>query len=291
MTIKVLVLGAAGMLGSATFRCFRERASFDVTGTIRSASGLAAFPADARTHLIPNVDVLDQDTLVTLFGKVRPNLVINAVGVVKQLPAAKDPLHTLPLNAMLPHRLARLCELSHARLIHVSTDCVFSGKKGNYVESDFADADDLYGRSKLLGELTGYPCAVTLRTSIIGREVSAAHSLLDWFLSQEGVVRGYRKAIFSGLPTCELARIMRDVILPRPDLAGLYHVSAAPISKFELLHLIAREYSKTIEIQPDDEVAINRSLDSSRFSSEVGYVAPDWTELIRRMYKTELVGR
>jgi dTDP-4-dehydrorhamnose reductase len=167
--------------------------------------------------------------------------------------------------------------------VHISTDCVFSGAKGMYVESDFPDADDLYGRSKYLGEVD-YPHAVTLRTSIIGHELDGARSLLCWFLAQGGSVRGFTKAVFSGLPTVELARVVRDFVLPHPELHGLYHVSAAPINKYDLLKLVAQAYGKSIEITPHDQLVIDRSLDSTRFKAATGYAPPSWPELVRTMH-------
>jgi dTDP-4-dehydrorhamnose reductase len=210
-------------------------------------------------------------------------VVINCIGLVKQLAEADDPLLALPINAMLPHRLARLCDVASARLVHVSTDCVFSGARGNYIEGDSPDAQDLYGRSKLLGEVD-YPHAVTLRTSIIGHELSSANGLVGWFLAQQGRVSGYRRAVFSGLPTIELARVIRDHVLPRPALRGTYHVSASPINKFDLLKLVARTYGKEIEIVEDDAVLIDRSLDSTRFRTETGYAPDDWPALVARMH-------
>jgi dTDP-4-dehydrorhamnose reductase len=199
------------------------------------------------------------------------------------LAEANNPLLAVPINTLLPHRLAALCSVSGARLVHISTDCVFSGSKGGYLESDFPDAYDLYGRSKLLGEVD-YPNAITLRTSIIGHEISGSRSLVGWFLAQEGRVKGFTRAKFSGLPTVELARVVRDFVLPRPELHGLYHVAAEPIDKFKLLMLIAQVYGKKIEIIPDNDFAIDRSLNGERFKAATGYVAPSWQTLIERMH-------
>ncbi|WP_128930970.1 dTDP-4-dehydrorhamnose reductase family protein [Bradyrhizobium zhanjiangense] len=284
---KVLILGASGMLGAAVFRSFLGCADFEVVGTIRDKVALGFFSSVASARLL-QLDVLDEDALVSLLDRERPATVINCIGLVKQLASAADPLVTLPINALFPHRLARICSLIGARLIHISTDCVFSGSKGNYTEDDVTDAQDLYGRSKLLGELVDYGHAVTLRTSIIGRELYSAHSLVEWFLSQQGAVKGYAKAIFSGLPTAELAAVIRDFVLPRKELAGLYHVSAAPICKFDLLHLLARQYGKRIEILKDDQTKIDRSLNSEKFRRETGYRAADWPELIQRLYEADL---
>lgn len=280
--MKILVLGASGMLGNALLRVMAESREHQVVGTVRSASALSHFAPALAESILTGIDAEDFDTLVSVLGRVRPDAVVNCIGLVKQLASANDPLCALPINSLLPHRLARLCELIKARLIHVSTDCVFSGRKGNYVESDQPDAEDLYGRSKLLGEVD-YEHAITVRTSIIGHELSGAHGLIGWFLSQQRGVKGFRNAIFSGFPTVELSKIIRDVILPRPELRGLYHVASAPISKYGLLQLVAHSYAKKIDIEPDDLLSIDRSLSAERFRLATGYVPPAWSELVMRM--------
>jgi dTDP-4-dehydrorhamnose reductase len=281
--LRVLVLGASGMLGNAMVRVLGASPGLDVVGTIRNAAA-QGHPALAAQSLIAGVNVEDTDALLSLFATVRPDVVVNCVGLVKQLGEASDPLRALPLNALLPHRLAALCATRGARLIHFSTDCVFAGTRGGYREDDIADATDLYGRSKLLGEVANLPHAVTLRTSIIGRELAGHRSLIDWFLSQQDTAPGYRHAIFSGLPTCEMARIVRDLVIPNGALHGLYHVSAAPIGKFDLLTFVAAQFGKSITLIPDDRVRIDRSLDSTRFRDATGYIPPDWPTLIAAMH-------
>jgi len=287
---RTLILGASGMLGSAVLRALHGRADQTVFATVRSPSSIRYFTPAQQADIIANVDVLDSDALVALLNRTKPDTIINCVGLIKQQSAAKDPLVALPLNALFPHKLARLAALADARLVHISTDCVFSGSKGSYTEESKADADDLYGVSKHLGEVVEYDNAITLRTSIIGRELTTAYSLLDWFLAQQGEVKGFDKAIFSGLPTCELAAVIRDYVMPKPELKGLYHVSAEPISKFELLRLIASEYGKEITILRDEKLIIDRSLISTRFSQASGYVAPGWPELIKRMRDMDFRG-
>jgi dTDP-4-dehydrorhamnose reductase len=230
------------------------------------------------------IDVTDFRQLSDRIEHAKPNVIINAVGMVKQLNGAKDPAVSIELNALLPHRLAELCERIGARLIHVSTDCVFSGDRGGYTESDPPDAQDLYGRSKLLGEVD-LPNAITLRTSIIGHELDEvnSHSLIGWFLNQKGTVNGFRRAVFSGLPTVELARVIRDHVLVQPSLHGLYHVAAEPINKFDLLQLVAGAYGKTISLQPCDVPVVDRSLNASRFRNATGYTAPSWPDLVNSM--------
>ena len=282
--VRVLVLGASGMLGNAVLRLFAQSPGYEAIGSARSSGVLRLLPDGLRDSVLCGVDVESFDSLTRLFVNARPDVVINCIGLVKQLAEADDPLSAIPINALLPHRLARLCDVAGARLVHMSTDCVFSGAKGMYTEADMSDAKDLYGRSKYLGEVD-YPHAITVRTSIIGHELSGAHSLVGWFLAQQGSVKGFRRAIFSGLPTVELARVIRDHVLPHPELRGLYHVSAEPINKFDLLALIARAYGKTIAITPDDKLAMDRSLDSSRFREATGYQPEPWPELVRRMHE------
>lgn len=280
--MKILVVGASGMLGNAMIRVLSEKTDWQVYGTVRTESSKRFFCADSAARLISGIDVEHHDSLVQTFIRVRPDIVINCVGLIKQLADANDPLQAIPINSLLPHRLARLCELSNARMIHMSTDCVFAGDRGSYRESDPSDAKDLYGKTKFLGELA-YPHTVTLRTSIIGHELQSAHGLVGWFLGQQEKCRGYTRAIFSGLPTVALAGIIRDVVIPHTELSGVYHVAAKPIAKYDLLTLIAEVYGKAIDIAPDDGLAIDRSLDATRFQSATGYSAPAWPELIKLM--------
>jgi dTDP-4-dehydrorhamnose reductase len=281
--MKVLILGVSGMLGNAMFRVFSETPEYQVFGSARGESARLYFAEELRQNIVCGVDVENQDSLARMFGLVNPDVVVNCVGLVKQLAEADDPLRTIPINSIMPHRLAALCRIGKSRLIHVSTDCVFSGKKGAYSENDFPDTDELYGRTKLLGEVDS-PHAITLRTSIIGHELAGNHSLINWFLLQNGSIKGYTRAVFSGFPTVVLAKIIRDIVISRPELHGVYHVAAKPISKYNLLNLIAEIYGKQIEIVPDDKLVIDRSLDAGRFRAATGYVAPEWEEMVKLMY-------
>lgn len=282
-TLRVLVLGVSGMLGSTLLRYLSSQSDVEVYGTARSSNSIRTLSKALHAHLKLNVDVENADHLLKVFAEVRPDVVLNCVGIVKQLSEADEPLTAIPINSLLPHRLAKLCAASDARLIHFSTDCVFSGSKGGYAEIDTPDAVDLYGRSKLMGEVD-YPNAITLRTSLIGHELSGKRSLVSWFLSQSDRVKGFRRAIFSGLPTVEIARVVDELVLPNPDLCGLYHLSVDPISKFDLLSLVADVYGKSIKIIPDDDLVIDRSLDSSRFRLATGFSAKPWPELVQAMH-------
>jgi dTDP-4-dehydrorhamnose reductase len=287
--MRVLVLGASGMLGNAILRLFCERHDWVVYGTLRVHDSVLQELAP-RAQILDGINADQPDSLISAFRQSRPQVVINCIGLVKQLASAQDPLEAIPINSILPHRLAQLCELMQARLIHISTDCVFSGIKGNYRESDFPDAQDLYGRSKLIGEVN---CAhaITLRTSIIGPELHRNHGLISWLLSQQGQINGHINAIFSGLPSCELARVVRDFVIPNEDLSGIYNVVAEPISKYNLLQLVTQEYGKVLQIKPDDKININRSLDGTLFRQATGYIAPSWPQLIAQMRSFEQLGK
>lgn len=280
---RVLILGATGMLGNAMLRYLGSRDGIIAAGTVRSDRAAAALPKVVRDRLLTGVDAADTDSLLMASAAFRPDVIINCMGLVKQLAAAGDPLAALPMNAMLPHRLRLIASAAGARLIHISTDCVFTGKKGDYVEADAPDAIDLYGRSKLLGEVVGHHDAITLRTSIIGRELASANGLVDWFLAQQGPVKGFAKAVFSGVPTVELARVIYEYVLPNAALHGLYHVAAAPIAKLDLLRLVAAAFSHQIDIRPDEQLVIDRSLNAARFNAATGYVPPPWPQLIEAM--------
>lgn len=281
--MRVLVLGASGMIGSAMFRVLGERQDWSVFGTLRAGEVKRFFPRETGNNLLTRVDVDKSDEMLRAFSQVHPDVVVNCIGLTKHHKEAEAPLLAIPINALFPHRLAELCAVGGARLVHVSSDCVFSGRKGAYSESDEADATDVYGRAKFLGEVN-YPHAITLRTSTIGHELQSQYGLLEWFLAQQGRCKGYRNAIFSGLPNTVFAQLVRDVVIPRSDLSGLYHVGASPIGKYDLLHLIADVYGKSIDIDPDEQFMIDRSLNSERFSLATGYVAPVWPELIKSMH-------
>lgn len=272
------------MLGSAVYRLLARSDGCRVRGTVRGSSPPAGLPTSVASDVVGHVVAEDSGSIRRALEEFRPDAVVNCIGVVKQLSDAQDPLVAIPINALLPHVLASECGRVGARLVHVSTDCVFSGRRGRYAESDAPDAEDLYGRSKLLGEVCASRC-ITLRTSIIGPEPSGrASGLLGWFLAQEGRVRGYRRAIFSGLPTVTLAEAIRDHVLPRPDLQGLYHVGADPIDKLTLLELIRDRWEKEIEIDPTETPAIDRSLDSTRFRAVTGFSPEPWPALVGRMH-------
>lgn len=273
------------MLGHVMFNLLSLRQDFDVYATVRNSASLEKwFSSGLMKKIRMDVDVDNFDTVIRVIESIKPDVLINCIGLIKQLPIADEPLPAIAINSLLPHRIALACGAYGTRMIHISTDCVFNGSKGNYTENDQSNAKDLYGRSKFLGEVA-YPHCITLRTSIIGHELRGKLSLIEWFLAQEGRVRGFKKAIYSGFPTIELAHIICDYVMPNPELKGVYHVSSLPVSKYDLLKLVAERYGKKIEIEPFEDFALDRSLDSTLFQKETGYRPPPWTELIDAMYK------
>lgn len=285
---RVLVLGASGMLGSTLFQVFSRDPHLDTFGSIREASAMRHFAPELHDAMIPNIYLEGESGLLTAFAIAKPDVVINCIGIIKQLPNANDHLESLAINSTLPHRLAKYCDATGAKLVHFSTDCVFSGKQGLYKEEDSPDAYDLYGRTKLLGEVS-YKNSITLRTSIIGHELNRSKSLADWFLSQSGEVKGFTKAVFSGLPTIEVARVVKEHVIPNPELSGLYHLSVDPINKYDLLNLVAQTYGKSIKIIPDDKLVIDRSLNSDRFRAATGFKPRPWPDLIKDMHEEYLL--
>lgn len=254
---------------------------FETWATLREHGGALPDVFD-RHRIVGGVRTDDFDSVVRAVAAVRPDVVVSCIGVVKQRADAHDPLVALGVNSVFPHRLAGLCAAARARLLHISTDCVFSGRRGGYRESDEPDAVDLYGRTKQLGEVTGPGC-LTLRTSIIGRELATSHGLVEWFLSQRGEAPGYTEAVFSGLTTAELSRVILRVIEQHTDLSGIYHVAAKSISKFDLLTALNERFDRRLTIRPDTSVRINRSLDGSRFRAATSYEAPDWHSMLTEL--------
>ena len=280
--MRILVFGAGGMLGHKLIQVLGS--NYEVYGTFRgNVVEHASLDASPKDRFITGVTAEDEASVRRAIETARPDVVINAIGIIKQLPDSKNVITTLTINAIFPHRLAQLSAEFGFRLITISTDCVFAGNRGNYSEKDNADATDLYGKSKNLGEVSSDNC-ITLRTSIIGHELGSAHSLVDWFLSNSGgKVKGYANAIYSGFPTVVFASIIDNLIHAHPALSGLYHVSSDAISKYDLLSLINDAYNAGITIERDDDFRIDRSLDSTLFKNETGFKPQDWKSMVDAM--------
>ena len=280
--MSILIIGGSGMLGHKLYQ--RLSKEFEVFATVRTDVAAVERFGIFKSHAIfPGVDVTDIGSIRRVLEVVKPDCVVNCVGVVKQNPTLADKIRTLTINSIFPNQLAQLSEEFDFRLITISTDCVFDGKEGNYSESEEANARDLYGMSKFLGEVTEGR-SLTIRTSIIGRELSTSHSIIEWFLAHRGgTVDGYTKAIYSGFPTIELADTIANLIKNFPDLNGLFHISSDPISKFDLLTFVNKYFKSNVSIKPSEAVVVDRSLDSTKFKTLTGFTSPDWESMITRM--------
>lgn len=281
---KILILGSTGLLGNSILKYLSVKSEFKCFGTIRKNSDKKKLK-NIKNIILYKVDFDKSNNLKKIFKKIKPNIIINCIGVVKQVLNKNMNSEIIKVNSFLPHHLSELAnENNKIRFIHFSTDCVFSGVKGNYSEEDITDAKDIYGVSKMLGEVN-YPNSITLRTSIIGHELNTKYSLLNWFLSQKKSIKGYKNAIFSGLTAPEIAKVLVKYVVPNKKLKGIYHLSGKPISKYDLLYIIKNVYKKKIKIMPCLNIKIDRSLNSNLFKKKTGYKPPAWNKLIKEMHQ------
>lgn len=285
----MLVLGADGMLGHKLIQRLGGR--YEAIGTMRGSRDDVPYcdvPFFSSDLIIDGVDATDFDALDSLLVRVAPDVVVNCVGVIKHRLDTENPIPSITANSLLPHILADRCAARGSRLIHLSTDCVFSGRRGDYREDDVADAVDLYGRTKYLGEVADRDQALTIRTSMVGRELTHFLQLMEWFLAQKGsIVRGFRRAIYSGVTTNFMARLIEILIQEHPRLHGLYHVAGPRITKFDLLCEVRQAFNIDVAIESDDEFEIDRSLNGERFAAVTRIAPPSWHEMIAEMAADE----
>ena len=290
--MKLLILGASGLLGNTLIKYFFRKSNYQTFGTIRDNLQVNFFDKKYHKNFRILNDILNFAELENIIDNFRPNVVINCIGLNNKI--KKNDFFTIEkyilINSLYPHKLQSICSRFGIRLIQLSSDCVFSGIKGNYSEKDLPDPLDIYGKSKLMGELESDNC-LTIRKSVIGHELITKEGLLDWFLSRNDKVEGYERAIFSGLTVLELARIIDNFILPRTKLKGILHIAGFPISKYDLLRIISSEYKKSIELIPNDSLKVNRSLDSTYFTRLTGYQIKPWPLLIKSMREFNLLNQ
>jgi dTDP-4-dehydrorhamnose reductase len=280
--MRILILGGDGMLGHQCLRHLRQKHEVYVT-LHQPLDAYAAFGLFDPERTFDGVDVRSCERLIEVMAKARPQAVINGVGIVKQRGSAKEAAPSIEMNAMLPHRLAVLCRSAGARLLQISTDCVFSGRKGRYTEQDPSDAEDLYGKTKFLGEVHDAH-GLTLRTSYIGLELDRQQGLVEWFLAQRGRTRGFRRAIYSGVTTSELSRLIERIFTSHPELSGLWHVASAPIDKHDLLSRLSARLGRTdVSIAPDDTFVCDRSLCADALERAIGYRPPSWDDMLAEL--------
>lgn len=280
---KILILGISGMLGNTMFRYLSQNKDLVVYGAMRNRKYKSFFDNRLHQNIIDDLDIENESYLQNLFLKLQPNFVINCIGIIKQLKISDDIDTSTKINILFPHYLSKVSAIYNYKLIHFSTDCVFSGSKGNYVEADISDALDIYGKTKFLGEVKDNN-SLTLRVSIIGHEINSNKSLIDWFLSQKKTIRGYTKAIFSGFPTVYLSEIIEKIISEYYEINGIFHLSSDPISKYDLLKLVSKIYKKDINIIPDESLIIDRSLNSMFIKNKYNLSILGWSDMILKMY-------
>lgn len=283
--MRVLILGASGMLGFQLLKCASKINNVTVFGVVRNKRGLLENREFISANNIFEIDDINNySCLNDIVRNVSPDVIINAIGIVKQSGISQNSIVSIEINSLLPHKLAQISQNIGAKFVHISTDCVFDGHKGNYKLTDLSNALDLYGRTKFLGEVS-YGNAITLRTSIIGHEISGHNQgLLDWFLNAKTSVFGYKSAIFSGFTTLELSRLIFEIILSKKNISGLFQVASYPISKFDLLEIIKEKYQLDIEIVSSNSMQIDRSLDGTYFNKIFNYSPPKWPKMIEDLY-------
>ncbi|MDC0863355.1 SDR family oxidoreductase [Candidatus Pelagibacter sp.] len=281
---KILILGSTGLLGSTLLKYFSKKKNFQCFGAIRKDLDIDKLK-NIKNIKLYKINYNNKKNILKIFNEIKPDLIINCIGVVKQITHKKKLSEIVKVNSFFPHYLAELISLQKKiRLIHFSTDCVFLGQKGNYKEDDLPDAHDIYGRSKLLGELS-YRNTLTLRTSIIGHELETNYSLLNWFLSQKKSIEGYKNAFFSGLSALEVANFLDKFIIPNKKIEGIFHLSGKVISKYNLLNLIKVVYKKDIKININRKMKIDRSLNSNSLKRITGYKPKSWNKIIKEMFE------
>ena len=280
--MRVLILGGGGMLGHKLWQVLPQH--FDTWMTIRKTrQDYSKIPLFQSKQEIENLDVSDFRSVQKVLAELKPQVIVNCIAVTKRHMDPKNHVASITLNSLLPHQLAHWGQENGTRIIHFSTDCVFDGKSGGYTEDNLTDADDVYGKTKALGELHGPGC-VTIRSSFIGREISHHTELVEWFLDQKGKsIKGFRQAIYTGLTTPVAARVVQKVIAEFPSLSGLYHVASEPITKFELLTLLKEAFKLNVEIKPEDSFVCRRNLIGTRFKEATRFVAPSWKEMIAEL--------
>ena len=282
--MRILILGGTGMLGHQLWEYFSARFPDTYTTIRQSRNSYETGELFNSSRVIDSVDVSDFLELTGVMKCVKPDLILNCIGVTKRRGEASEAIHAITLNALFPHKLVKWGKNNSAKVINFSTDCVFDGEHGNYTEESPTNAIDLYGKTKALGEIQGKN-ALTLRSSFIGTELDTGTELLEWFLSQTGTVQGFKNAIYSGFTTLELSRIIENIVVHHPGANGIYNISSDPISKFDLLMLIRDKMRLEVDVIPDETFRCNRSLDSTKFRKEFNYTPPTWKAMIEELSK------
>jgi len=280
--MKIIILGANGMIGYGLFDYLSKY--HDVIGTLRRDKNFYKNITQLyEKNIIYGVDVKNISEIKNILISHRPDILVNATGIVKQITGQVSEADIIELNALVPHKLCQLTRSESIKLIQFSTDCVFSGKKGNYSEDDTPDPIDFYGLSKYMGEVN-QKGVLTLRTSTIGLELTGSHGLIEWFLKQTGGIDGYMNAIYTGITINELAKFVNFLITKHRDIDGLWQVAGTQINKFALLSILgAKLQRKDIQILPNKEYVCDRSLVNTKIVMKTDYKFPDWEIMLEHL--------
>lgn len=290
---SIVVLGCSGMLGHKLMQTISESTDYHVYGTVRSMTSnrVTQIPRNKNTTVVSDIHADNLAPLKKLLAETHPVAIVNCIGIVKQLPEGSQPIPSIKINSLLPHQLAEMSREVGSRFFHFSTDCVYSGTKGFYSETDATDPQDLYGKSKAIGEVGGPGC-FTIRSSIIGPELDSHLGLFEWFCLQRGKkVKGYRKALYTGFTTTAMSRILLMLIEKFPEMSGVWNVASDPISKYEILCKINKILNLGITVEEDQSYAMNRTLDGSKFKNATGFSSPSWDEMLTQLGQDEEIRR
>lgn len=280
---KILITGGGGTLGHKLWQLLPEKFPYTYVSIRKPKSYYDKCDLFDSPYVVEGLDLRDFGKLADVLKEINPSVIVNCAGVTLRSKEAEDKFSCISVNSLLPHILARWCAENNARLIHFSTVCVFDGRLGHYTEDSIPDARDLYGMSKALGDVQS-SCALTIRSSFIGREIFNGTELLEWFLAQRGKrISGFTKALFTGLTTNRLAGLVIDLIEKYPRLNGLYHVSSETVSKYELLYLMKEAYKIDIEIDREDKFECRRNLKGDKFVQATGFNCPSWRQMMIEM--------
>lgn len=278
--MRILILGGNGMIGHKIYQIISKNHQ-DTWVTLRNSLNSYSYSEIYNsTKVVDNIDLVNFKLLLNQLNLINPDVIINACGITirRGIDALKS--NSIILNSALPHFLNEWVVANNKRLIHFSTDCVFTGAKGDYLDNDNKDAYDLYGSTKSMGEVIDSKYAITLRGSMIGSELENKTELFEWFLKQKNkTIKGFNKVIYSGITTTKMAEIVIKLIDQHPNLSGIYNISSKPILKFDLLKLWNDFFDINANIEIDNSYISNKNLISDNFYRKISVEQPNWVEL------------
>jgi len=287
---RVLVLGVNGLIGHTMYRKLKQE-GFEVFGTMRRAKiEFMQYDFLQADTIIDGLDVQEISNVSEVILQIQPSVVVNCIGITRRKDEISNSIQAIKINALLPHQIAKICQDMSIRMIHLSTDCVFSGDSGLYTEDSIPDASDMYGRTKAMGEVLDNPNCLTLRSSFLGTEISDRTELLEWLLSQKGrTIKGYTKAIYSGVSTVYLSSVITEILRYYPQLSGLYQIAPdTPISKYDLLCIAKNAFNIDVEIVGNDSFVSDKSLSGARLKKVMNYRVPSWHDMLQELAEWDL---